>query len=95
MVRVLRPREVGRDLVWSEDMRGLRRAGDAPGTGAASVLLTRVDLPPPIGIHPRLAGVLQHILQRHPVGPTPRQRPLARALSQADPQSNVVLYAIA
>jgi hypothetical protein len=79
-------------MVQSEDMRGGRRAGDAPGPGAAWRLFARVDLPPPRGRHPLLDGVLHQILRRHPVRPPPRQRSVARPFSQAHPESHVVLH---
>jgi hypothetical protein len=47
MLHILLPRDGGRDMVLSEDMRGGRLAGDAPGPGAAWGLFARVDLPRP------------------------------------------------
>jgi hypothetical protein len=70
-------------------------AGDASGPGTARSLLAGIDLASPLGVGASIHWVLQHVLQRHTLRPAPRQCPLGRPLSQADPEWDSVLHQIA
>jgi hypothetical protein len=54
-----------------------------------------IDLSSALGVCASIEQVLQQILQRHAIGPTPLQYPLNRACPQADPEGDVVLDQIA
>jgi len=78
-------------MLFEEGMVSVAGARAPPSTRAAGLLLAGIDLAPALGIGAGIAWVLQHILQGHTVGPTPRQWPFDRAFPQAYSALNIVL----
>jgi hypothetical protein len=59
------------------------------------LLSTRLHLTPSIGVYTNIQRVLQQVLPRHAMGPTPLNSPLGETCAQADPELNGGLHEIA
>jgi hypothetical protein len=92
---ILRPRDVGRHMLFQQHMVILGRACHSARTRVPRLLFAGIHLAPPIGISASIERVLHHVLQGHAVGPAPGQRALDRAFPEADPKLNIVLDEIA
>jgi hypothetical protein len=78
-----------------QDMVRLTGAGHPARTGAAWVLFAGIDLPPAIGVGPRIERMFQQILQSHAVGATPLQHAFDRSFPQPHSHRDVMLPEIA
>lgn len=70
-------------------------AGHPPRARAAGLVLARVHLPAAIGVGARIHGIFQQILQCHPAGAAPLQRPFGDAFANPYPQADVVVEQVA
>jgi hypothetical protein len=95
MLFILRPGDVGGNLVLKHHMVGSACASDTPCTGAPGLLLPGIYLASAIRVGAGIDRVLQQVLQGHTIGPAPLQRPFGGAFPHANPELNVVLYQIA
>jgi hypothetical protein len=87
---VLLPGDVGRQAVLDEHMPLFGRRHRLPGMGSSGLFLAGVDPPLAVGVGSGVDGVLERVLQGHPVGPAPFELSFGLPLADADADADAV-----